>query len=358
MTKQCIHTMLSVLGLLAVLACQQDVEPTQPVGVQPEDDAATPVAARINDRAITFDELDDYIREELFLRATSQREPAKLYEVRSQAILRLLDKQIVEEAANAANLSPEEYLTQQIEAAGGISEEEISAYYEENQSRMGGASLEDIKERIESYLVAQRSQVLVADLREKAGALVLLDRPRIEVEAIGPAKGPDDAAVTIVEFSDFECPYCQRVVPTIAQILEKYPNQVRIVFRHLPLSSIHARAQPAAEAAVCAGNQDKFWDYHDVLFDNNRALSDEDLERYAADMGLEMEAFKQCMSERESQQVVDADAAAAESLGLTGTPAFFVNGIPFTGAQPVEHFAAIIDEELAGPTSESSAPAS
>ena len=124
------------------------------------------------------------------------------------------------------------------------------------------------------------------------------------------------------------------------------------------MGSIHVRAQPAAEAAVCAGNQDKFWDYHDILFENNRALSDEDLERYAADMGLEMESFKQCVSERESQQVVDVDAAAAAGLGLTGTPAFFVNGIPLTGARPLEDFAAIIDEELAGPTSESSAPAS
>ena len=140
--------------------------------------------------------------------------------------------------------------------------------------------------------------------------------------------------------------------------MEKYPSQVRFVFRHHPLHRLHARAQSAAEAAVCAGNQDKFWDYHDVLFDNNQALSDEDLERYAADMGLEMEAFKQCISERESQQVVDADAAAAESLGLTGTPAFFVNGIQFTGAQPVEKFAAIIDEELARQTSDTSAPTS
>jgi protein-disulfide isomerase len=223
---------------------------------------------------------------------------------------------------------------------------------------MGGSELADISDRIETYLRALRGSTLVAEMREAAGAVVLLEPARIEVEAVGPSKGPDDAAVTIIEFSDFQCPYCQRAVPTIEQILEKYPTQVRIVFRHLPLDTIHDRAKPAAVASHCAGNQDKFWDYHDVLFDNNRALSDEDLERYAADMGLDMEAFKQCVSDPESHQIVDNDAVAAASLGLTGTPAFFVNGIPMTGAQPLEKFSAIIDEELARPTAESSAPTS
>jgi protein-disulfide isomerase len=358
MTKFGIHAKFSALGLLAVLACQQEVNPTQPVVAQPEDAAPAQVAARINGSDITIDELDVYIKEELFARATSNGDAAKLYEVRSQAVMRYLDEQVLEEPAKAANLSTEEYLSQQIDAAGGVTEEEIAAYYEENKNRMGGASLEDIKDRIETYLRALRGNTLVAELREKAGTAVLLEPARIEVEAVGPARGPDDAAVTIIEFSDFQCPYCQRAVPTIEQILEKYPTQVRVVFRHLPLDTIHDRAQPAAEAAVCAGNQEKFWDYHDVLFANNRALSDEDLERYAVELGLEMEAFKRCVSERESQPVVDIDTAAAKALGLSGTPAFFVNGIPMTGAQPLEKFSAIIDEELARPTAESSAPTS
>ena len=357
MIKHGIHATFSALGLLAVLACQQEVDPTQPIGAQPEDEAPIVVAARINDRDITVDELDEFIKEELFSRMSSNWDAAKLYDIRSQAILRYLDQQLIEEAAKAANLTPEEYLSQQVDAAGGVSDEEITAYYEENRDRIGGASFEDIKDRIETYLRAQRGTEVASNLREQAGAVVLLEPVRLEVDAIGPAKGPDDAAVTIIEFSDFQCPYCQRVVPTIAQIVEKYPTQVRFVFRHLPLHRIHDRAQPAAEAAVCAGNQDKFWDYHDVLFDNNQALSDEDLERYAADMGLEMEVFKRCVSERESQQIVDVDTAAGQSLGLTGTPAFFVNGIPLTGAQPLEKFSAIIDEELARQTSDPSAPA-
>ena len=356
MTKHGIHATFSALGLLAVLACQQEVDPTQPVGAQPEDEATIELAARINDHAITVDDLDDYIKDQLFARNTSNLNAAKLYEIRSQSILRYLEQQIIEDLAKAANLSPEDYVSQQIDAAGGVSEEEISAYYEANKDQMGGTSFEDIRDRIETFLRAKVASELLADLREQAGAVVLLEPPRLEVEAIGPAKGPDDAAVTIIEFSDFQCPYCERVLPTIAQILEKYPTQVRFVFRHLPLHRIHDRAQPAAEAAVCAGNQDKFWDYHDVLFDNSRALSDEDLERYAADMDLEMEVFKRCVSERESQQMVDVDAAVAESLGLTGTPAFFVNGIPLTGAQPLEKFSAIIDEELARQTSDTSAP--
>jgi protein-disulfide isomerase len=358
MTKHGIHATFSALGLLAVLACQQDATPTQPVGAEAEDAAPAQLAARLNDRDITVDELDQYIKDELFERATSNGDPGKLYEVRSQAVSRYLEQQIVEEAASAANLSPEEFLSEQIDATGEVTDEEIAAYYEENKDRMGGSELADVSDRIETYLRALRGSTLVAEMREAAGAVVLLEPARIEVEAVGPSKGPDDAAVTIVEFSDFQCPYCQRAVPTIEQILEKYPTQVRIVFRHLPLDTIHDRAKPAAVASHCAGNQDKFWDYHDVLFDNNRALSDEDLERYAADMGLDMEAFKQCVSDPESHQIVDNDAVAAASLGLTGTPAFFVNGIPLTGAQPLEKFSAIIDEELARPTGESSAPTS
>lgn len=362
MTKHCIHTMLGAFALLAVLACQPDVDPTQPADAQaadaqPDDSAPVQVAAQIKDRTITVEELDDFIKEELFARATSNRDPGKLYEVRSQTALRYLEQQVVEEAAAAANLSPEDFVSQQIDAAGGVTDEEVTAYYEENLDRMGGADLEDLKERIATYLRAQRGAEVVTELRETAGAVVLLEPTRVEVEAIGPAQGPDDAAVTIIEFSDFECPYCQRVVPTVKQILEKYPDQVRLVFRHLPLHTIHTRAQAAAEAAVCAGNQDQFWEYHDVLFENNRAFSDEDLERYATDLGLEIEAFKKCVSERESQQLVDADAATAETLGLTGTPAFFVNGIPMTGAQPLEKFSAIIDKEIDRQAPDTSAPA-
>ena len=158
---------------------------------------------------------------------------------------------------------------------------------------------------------------------------------------------PDDAPVTIVEFSDFQCPYCQRVVPTMKEIHKLYPDQVRIVFRHLPLDRIHGRARPAAEASACADQQDKFWEFHDILFENNRALSDQDLLKYAADVGLNVAAFEKCVADREFQATVQSDAEAAADLGLRGTPAYFINGIAMRGAKPFEEFVRVIETELA-----------
>lgn len=336
-------------GVLTVLACQPQDEPDPKVSAEPAEPAA--LAAEIGDEPISVDELDDFIKDELFARATSNGNAAKLYEVRSQAVSRMLDMRVLETVADEEGLTADEYLSQRLDARGEITDEEVKAYYDEHVDQMAGNSLEAVKDRIAQFLLAQRAGELVAELREQTGAVVRLEPTRVEVEAIGHSKGPDDAPVTIVEFSDFQCPYCKRVVPTLDQILEKYPDQVRVVYRHLPLERIHARAQPAAEAAACAGDQGKFWDFHHRVFENNRQLSDEDLERYAVDAGLEMEDFRQCVAERKFQQAVEADSAAAQSLGLSGTPAFFVNGIPLTGALPLEQFVDVIDAELARQTS-------
>jgi protein-disulfide isomerase len=340
-----LRTMAIGFGLLAGLACQHLSQD------QPQDDgsggpANSATAAIIDGRTITVGELDDFVKEELFNEATSERNPASLYEVRSRALTGMIDKLIVEKAAAAANVSSEDYLRQQVEAGGEVPEQEISAFFDEHIDQMGGLPLDEMRDRISVYLTEQRAATIVSNLRDQAAAEILLEPARIEVEAIGPSKGPDDAVVTIVEFSDFQCPFCQRVVPTIDQILTKYPTQVRFVFRNLPLSS-HSRAQAAAEAAACANNQGNFWDYHDLIFATPRALSDEDLERYASEVGLEMAAFSQCVQNRETQQIVDLDAATAESLRISGTPSFLVNGIPLHGAQSLEAFSAVIDAEIA-----------
>jgi protein-disulfide isomerase len=343
------------LCLLAGLACQPKAEQDQTAN--PEPAAPAVVAAEINGQEITVEELDEFVKDELFSRATSDQQSAKLYEVRSQAIDRMLNNRALEDAAGAEGLTPDEYLTQRMEVRGEISDEEIATFYEEHTDQMSGSSLEDTKDRIAQFLMTQRATELVAELRAQAGAVVHLEPTRIEVDATGPSMGPDDAAVTIIEFSDFQCPYCQRVVPTLHQIMEKYPEQVRVVFRHLPLHRIHARAQAAAEASACADDQGKFWDYHDLVFENNRQLADEDLERYATEAGLEMDDYRQCVADRKFQQEVEADANTAQSLGLSGTPAFFVNGIPLTGALPLDQFVSVIDGELARLTP-AAAPAS
>jgi len=332
-------------GLLATLACQH-LNQDQPHGDGSGGSASSAAAAIIDDRTVSVGELDDFVKEELFSDATSERHPASLYEVRSRALKGMIDELVVEKAASAENLSSEDYLDQQIEAGGEVPEEEIAAFYDEHIDQMGGLSLDQMRDRISAYMKEQRVVTIVADLRDQAAAKILLEPPRMEVEAIGPSKGPDDAVVTIIEFSDFQCPYCQRVVPTIDQIVAKYPTQVRFVFRNLPLG-MHSRAQAAAESAACADKQGNFWDYHDLIFATPRALSDEDLERYASELGLEMAAFRQCVQNRETQQIVDADTATAENLRVSSTPSFLINGILMSGARSLEAFSELIDEEIA-----------
>jgi len=341
-----LRTMAIGFGLLAALACQHASQ-NQTKGDGSGGPTNSTPAATIDGRTITVGEVDDYIKEELFNDATAERNPATLYEVRSRALKAMLDEIVVERAAAAAKLSTEEYLQQQVDAEGEVPEEQIAAFYEQNIDQMGGLSLDDMRDRIADYLKDQRVGTIVANLRNQSNSKVLLERARIQVEPVGPSKGPDDAPVTIIEFSDFQCPFCKRVVPTVQQIVASYPTEVRFVFRNLPLSNIHPRARAAAEAAACADRQGRFWDYHDLLFANNKALSDADLDGYASQLGLDMPAFRQCVQNRETQSIVDEDFATAESLRITGTPSFLINGIPLHGAQSFEAFSEIIDEELA-----------
>jgi len=177
--------------------------------------------------------------------------------------------------------------------------------------------------------------------------VVLLERPRTQVEAAGPARGPADAPITIIEFSDYQCPFCRRAEPTLKQVLERYEGKVRFVFRHFPLDRIHPLARGASEAAACADQQGKFWEFHDQLFAENAQLDRAGLDTLAGKTGLDPAAFKLCMDERKTQALVEKDVQAGSAAGVSGTPAFFINGIPLRGAVPAEEFQRIIDDELA-----------
>jgi protein-disulfide isomerase len=162
-----------------------------------------------------------------------------------------------------------------------------------------------------------------------------------------PTIGPANARVTIVEFTDFQCPFCSRVQPTLKQILEKYPQDVRKVFKQNPLA-FHQDAPLAAEASLAAGAQGKFWEMKDVLFNNQKSLKEEDLVRYAQELGLNVEQFKADLTSRKFKEQVERESKEAAALGVTGTPSFFVNGRYISGAQPLETFVGVIDEELSG----------
>lgn len=160
-----------------------------------------------------------------------------------------------------------------------------------------------------------------------------------------PAKGPADAKVTIIEFSDYQCPYCSRGEATMKQIEEAYGSDVRIVFRDFPLS-FHENAQKSAEAAQCANEQGKYWEYHDKLFANQNALDTASLKSYAVELGLDTQKFNSCVDTSKYAEEVKKDINDGKAAGVQGTPAFFINGRLVSGAQPFANFKKIIDEEL------------
>ena len=162
-----------------------------------------------------------------------------------------------------------------------------------------------------------------------------------------PAKGPASAEVTLVEFSDFQCPFCARVTPTLAKIEETYGDQVRIVFKHLPLS-MHTKAPAAHAASVAAGKQGRFWEMHDKIFANQRQMSEENYVAWAGELGLDVDQFQKDLKSPEVKARVDADAREAAALGVTGTPAFFLNGRYHSGAKPFDEFKRLIDQALEG----------
>ncbi len=169
---------------------------------------------------------------------------------------------------------------------------------------------------------------------------------KVEFPADAPSFGSKTAKVTIVEWSDFECPFCSRVTPTLKQVKETYGNDVRVVFRHQPLP-FHPNAKLAAEASMAAHEQGKFWEYHDKLFANQKALDRASLEKYAQELGLDVGRFKAALDSGKFRAKVEADASAGSAVGANGTPTFFINGREFVGAQPFDAFKRTIDEEIA-----------
>jgi protein-disulfide isomerase len=345
---------LVALGLFFLLGCEPRevgdpaaAASATPSGSGGSDASDSTVVARIGAETITAEDLDDWIKDDLFDRETSGGNGAKTFEVRNEALTRMIRTRVVQNEATRRNTTEDALLLSEMAAMGTVTDEEINEFYQERVDQMGGLSLEQVSGRIGEYLQQQRGLEFVEKLLAEADVEILLEQPRVSVAADGPSKGPDDAAVTIIEFSDFQCPFCSRALPVLAEVLERYPEDVRLVYRHLPLDSIHPRARTAAEASLCAEAQRQFWEYHDALFENNNALADEDLRAIAETLGLDVPAWAQCMSENVFAVRVEADLEAGRSVGISGTPAFLINGLLLTGARPVEDFVKMIDSELA-----------
>jgi protein-disulfide isomerase len=279
----------------------------------------------------------------------------KLYHLEQKKLDEYIGAALLTREAKKRNISVSSLLEQEIKLQiAPVSENDVQIFYEKNKNRIG-AELDKVHDQIRDYLLEQRNaqqkNEYLKTLRAKAKISTFL-KPlgvfRAEVITIGaPFRGSDNAQITIVKFEDFQCPYCKTVQPTFLNILKRYDGKVRLVHKDLPLDAIHPQARPAAEAARCAADQGKFWEYHDKLYAQSPKLAVEELKSAAKEIGLNVASFDQCLVGGKFKAVVQRDFSEAAGLGLTGTPAFFINGRELSGAQPIEAFTAIIDEELA-----------
>ncbi|HXK11577.1 MAG TPA: thioredoxin domain-containing protein [Vicinamibacteria bacterium] len=306
------------------------------------------VVAEVNGAPILASELDQK------LGARLGRLRQEEYEIRRQALDELIGERLVAAEAAKRGTTTEELLRKEVDAkAAPMSDAQIETIYEQNKARFGGQARADALARIRDAVVgrakAERRAAFEKELRDAARVAVRLDAPRasVDIPANAPSTGAANAPVTIVEFTDYQCPYCHRAQGVIDEVLQRYSGKVRLVHLDFPLDG-HPGAIPAARAARCAGEQGRFWEYHRNLMTTNGALDDADLKGRAASLQLSAPSFASCLSSGRFDAAIQASVRQGEGLGVTGTPAYFVNGWMISGARPVESFAEVIDAQLAG----------
>jgi protein-disulfide isomerase len=338
--------MWSVIWLLAftvACGCLQNGYAQSRTGV----DGNTEVAAVINgQRKITLKEIDKQIGLEL------QSLQERINTLRMRALNNLVTQLLLENEAKAKGVTVEQLKKGFVPESVEVKQSQVDEIYTLNANRFPSLSEDEAKQRIkmdlENRAKFEAYQAALAGIRDKAKVEVFLSEPvgpTIKVDDSGPSKGSQNAAVTVVEFSDFQCPFCKQANGTLKQLLASYGNNVRLVFKHMPLPN-HPQAFKAAQAAVCAGEQGKFWEYQDTLFEHSGDLSTDALKRYSANLGLKANEFNTCLDSEASRTAVMKDMQEARQVGVRSTPTFFVNGKAVRGAKKPEEFRAIIDREL------------
>ena len=310
--------------------------------------AAEPPLAEVNGEAISAEEVDKAVRPQI------SKLEEQIYTIKKQRVEAIIRDRLLAQEAKRRGVSTQSLLDAEVTSKVGlVTEQEVEQFYQANKSRFPGDETEardKIRSGLQGQKIGAKRDEFLRALRAKANVVVHLAAPpvtRVEVSAVGaPAKGPANAPVTIVEFSDFHCPFCKRVNPTLDTIAQRYGDRVRIVFRDFPIDQLHPGARKAHEAARCANEQGKFWAYHDMLFDKAPRATPEDLKTYARDLKLDVAAFDRCVASGKYVEAVRKDNEEGARLGVSGTPAFFINGRLVSGAQPLEAFVQVIDDEL------------
>ena len=305
-----------------------------------------PAATVGGDVVVTSEQLDAAVATKLL------QVRVREYEIRRAALDAILEPKLIARRAEQLGITIDELLRREVtDKTPEVTGEELGAAYDTAQGQVklmppaeGKAKLAEMM--LQRRIDARRAEFL-NELREQLHVRVLLEPPRVAVDAAdAPSDGPPDALVTIVEFADFQCPYCGREAETLRTVRKMYRDSVRVVYRHFPLP-IHPDAPKAAEAGVCAAEQGKFWPFATTLFAHQKQLGVDDLKKHADTARLDVEKFSSCLDSGRSVATWKRDHAAGEALGVSGTPALFVNGRPIYGAQPLSALTRVIDEELA-----------
>ena len=263
---------------------------------------------------------------------------------------RLLEERVLDAEAAKRGISREDLLKTELEGkVKEVTQQAVNTFYEQNKQRIS-KPLEQVKPQIEQYLKNENynraKEELVDRLKMEYGVTVKLEPYRVKVETAGsPSRGSETAPVTIVEFSDFQCPYCARLHTTLRDLLAKYGDEVRLVYKQFPLPQLHPDAEMAAEASLCAADQGQFWEMHDLMFQTQNQLKEDDLINEAAKLHLDPVAFNKCLSSGQHAEQIKRDEYEGSTLGVAGTPALFINGRFLSGAVPIEDIARIINEE-------------
>ncbi|MCC6764121.1 MAG: thioredoxin domain-containing protein [Deltaproteobacteria bacterium] len=316
------------------------------IGTTPRIAAADDVLATVGTKSFTRAEIEAQVKPKLI------EIEAQKYEILREGLDEAIAQELFTLEAAARKVTPAQLEEDEVaKKVPAPSDAEIQKLYDDNKEDLQGQTLEQVKPQIVEYLKAEKGQArrlaFIQELKAKYKTVDKLRAPTVEVATAGrPERGGAKAPVTIVEFSDYQCPFCKRGEDSVQKVVDTYGDKVRVVFRDYPLP-FHERARPAAEAAACANAQGKFWEYNKKLFANQSALGDDNLKQYAKDLGLDTAKFDECYAKKPYSAAIDKDLADGVMAGVNGTPAFFINGRALSGAQPFEKFKEIIDEELA-----------
>jgi protein-disulfide isomerase len=336
-------------------ACNKEKAPAAgpPAAVPAPSDTLLPpdtVVATMGAEKITSRDLETHLRSQID--QLEERYKKDRFDLRKQGLEQMILEKLVKVEATKRGLTDEQLLKAEIDdKVPPPSDEQIKAVWDQNSSQLPpGSKFEAYKDRIVDQMTQRPKQeaarTFFEKLKKDGQVQIKLSEPRVVVEAKGPARGPANAKITMIEFSDFQCPYCGRAHDTVEEVMHAYAGKIRLIFRNYPLE-FHPFAAKAAEAALCADEQGKFWEYYDLLFANQQKLDVPQLKEHAGAVGLDAGKFTACLDSGKQAAVVKSDTAAGAKAGVNGTPAFFINGVFLSGAQPLDEFKRVIDQELA-----------